>query len=422
MTPMQRLDGIFDSPPAGQRERLQAAWLASGLADARAPLPLHSMGEAPLVMSERLNAELGQRLRGLCSWLQARVEAGAWADDARWPGITQPDVLAADLAVVQAPGAPGGWALRWVEFQAFHSVTVTAQALHLAWQALHPGLLQGLQPHELPAGQASWHQAMHDWLAPLPGGVLLEHAPLAQTTAFDLLPTAALLGLTLAEPHQLRSEQGVLQRQVGDEWVDVPQVLNRLILHEDPQGEATARLLAQARAVRWRGHPAWFDRIHKGLLPQLPLPAEERCAPLAQWRALGRPAQALVLKSARSWGGTGVRLQVDAAELDALAATADAPHWIVQPRYQAFPLATARDGAPLYGELRCMLALPPDGPPWIAARLARLSRGGMASARSWSGLPGEGLAPVYAPPGSPRTFQADNRPPHAFKASCVPSE
>jgi len=43
--------------------------------------------------------------------------------------------------------------------------------------------------------------------------------------------------------------------------------------------------------------------------------------------------------------------------------------------------------------------LPKDGAePWIVCRLARMTRGPMASANGWSGLPGEGAVPVYAPP------------------------
>jgi hypothetical protein len=63
------------------------------------------------------------------------------------------------------------------------------------------------------------------------------------------------------------------------------------------------------------------------------------------------------------------------------------------------PQLHARDGAPLYPELRCIVALPRNGAePWLVCRLARMSRSPMVATGNWSGAAGEGAVPVYAPP------------------------
>lgn len=378
------------------RPALQKTW-ARLVGDDRAPLPLSCIGEVPLVMSERLHAELNTRLDQLCAWVQARVNDGEWANDPAWPGITTPDVMAADIAIVRDAGHPDGWSLRWVEFQAFHSLSVSVFGLHRAWQSLHPEL-GALEPYQLPDGESDWLEAVRRWASRSEGGALLEHEPHKQKTAFDLFATARVLNLALVDPSALREVGGVLQRRVDGagttRWIDIPHVLNRLILHEDGARGRTSRILSDARAT-WSGHPVWFDRIHKGMLTELPVAENERCTTVDRWRELKIPAEELVAKSTKSWGGAAVRMNVCAADLDAIP---DPHDWIVQPRFSSYPVATARDGAPLYGEIRSVVALPAGKRPWVASRLSRLTRIPMGSASSWSGKPGEGMVPVYAPP------------------------
>ncbi|MFK4706096.1 hypothetical protein ABIC83_002935 [Roseateles asaccharophilus] len=394
MGPMHEMTASLAVTP-GVRERLQASWLRT-VGSERAPMPLTQIAESPLVMSERLHSEVNARVADLCTWIQSKVAAGEWASDPRWPGVDAPDALAADLAIVHDPESPDGWGLRWVEFQAFHSLAASLYGIHLAALEEWPQLA-GMAPFELPAGSTDWLQATRDWIAPTPAGVLLEHAPYAQGTAFDLVAASKLWGLDLVEPGDLRTVDGRLQRGDRGAWEDVPHVFNRLILHEDTAWNRTQEVLSAGNAT-WRGHPAWFERIHKGLLPELPSASRERCARADRWRELGLPASALVLKSTLSWGGAAVRLDVTEEELDALAAQAESKDWIVQPRFTSYPVSTASDGTPVHAELRCLIALEPGKQPWLAGRLARLFRTGTASAKAWTGKPGEGMAPVYAPP------------------------
>lgn len=364
------------------------------LGEPAAAMPLQAIGETPLVMSARLHDEVTARTGMLRDWLLAQHARGRWRDDAQWGDVGAPDCLCVDLAIAKDDAAPGGWGVRWVEFQTFLSLSATVHALDVAARATWPML------HSLRAYDASrefgddWLAASRHWMAPVAGGILLERAPASQGTAFDLYGSARLWGLQVVDTTDVRlADDDTLQAFVGDRWRAVPHVVNRFIVHEAPDA-ALRRTLARAR-VSWRNHPAWFDRVHKGVLPELPLASAERCARADRWRELGVPAASLVLKAVDSWGGAHVRLHVDEHELDALP---DAHRWIVQPRFETLPLMHARDGAPLYGEIRVMLALGAGGRSWVAARLARMSRGPFAGSRHWAGRPGEGACAVYAPP------------------------
>lgn len=304
-------------------------------------------------------------------------------------------MLSADLAIVSAPGTERGWDLRWVELQTFTSLVSLIYTLHRAgaelWPELGPCTFWGAPPDG-----RDWLAATKAWMAPEPGSVLLEQNPWSQPTRADFEAARHWFGLTVTEPQQLRLRAGRLERIDESGHVHpVPHIANRLILHEAENADAVRQMLSSA-SVSWHSHPAWYYRINKGVMPELPLPQGERCARGDRWRDLGLPAEALVAKACRSYAGKSVLLNPDARGLDALD---DPGNWIVQPRFSSAPLLPAHDGAPLHGEIRCVIALPKDGAdPWTVCRLARMTRGPMASANGWSGLPGEGAVPVYAPP------------------------
>jgi hypothetical protein len=370
-----------------------AAW-GRLLGAPRFPIDPGSIGETPLVASQALIDILDGRLSALLGWLEPRLSR---RDDPTWPLAPAADVLCADLAIVQAPDTQRGWDLRWVEFQTFTSLVSTIYTLHRAsaevwpelgdltfWGRLRPGL--------------DWLEATRQWMAPEPGAILLENAPWSQATRPDFEAARHWFGLTVTDPKSLRARSGQLEHcDDSGRWHPVPHVANRLILHEVQQRFELEALLSSV-SPSWNSHPAWYYRIDKGALPDLPLPPAERCERGDRWRDLGLPAESLVAKLCHSHSGRGVRLNLDASALDALDSPED---WIVQPRFSPAPQLKARDGAPLYAEIRCIVALRKEGgDPWLVCRLARMTRGTMVSTGSWAGAAGEGAVPVYAPPAS----------------------
>ncbi len=328
----------------------------------------------------------------MLTWLGPKL---ARQRDADWPLAPAADVLSADLAIVSAPNTERGWDLRWVELQTFTSLVSLIYTLHRAGAELWPEL-NGLAFWGKPPNGSDWLSATKAWMAPEPGSILLEQDPWSQPTRADFEATRHWFGVTVTEPSALRQRGDGLER-IDENGCATPvaHIANRLILHEAAQADAVKQMLSSAH-VSWHSHPAWYYRINKGVMPHLPLPEGQRCARGDHWRDLGLPANALVAKACQSYAGKSVLLNPDADALDGLG---DPKNWVVQPRFSSAPLLQARDGAPLHGEIRCVIALPRDGTvPWVVCRLARMTRGPMASANGWSGLPGEGAVPVYAPP------------------------
>jgi hypothetical protein len=358
----------------------------------RFPIDPGWIAETPIVASRTLIDLIDRRLADLVGWLRPRL---ARRDDPAWPLAPAADVLCADIAVVSAPETEAGWDLRWVEMQTFTSLLSTIYTLHRAGAELWPEL-NDLAFSDTPPHGRDWFEATRRWMAPEPGSILLENAPWTQFTRSDFEAARRWFGLTIVDPKSLRSRSTELEYCDDDgNWRAVPHVLNRLILHETPGLPELNQLLSSV-SPSWNSHPAWYYRIDKGVLPDLPLPQAERCARGDRWRELGLPPEALVAKARHGHSGRSVKLNMDALALDRLETPED---WVVQPRYSPTPLLTARDGAPLYCEIRCLIALDDAGEsPWLVARFTRLTRGPMASASTWSGAPGEGTGPLYAPP------------------------
>lgn len=370
------------------RAALRQAW--SSRVPSASALAESAFGEMPLIASSALVAQLDERLTGVLSGLAPHLVP---APDSRWPGLPRPDVLAIDFAIAHAPG---GWSLRLVEFQAFTSALATAFLLSRAHATLWPILAARPFHGPLPPDDEI-HAAMGRILAPAGTGIVLEHRPRRQRTRFDIEATAHLWNLQVANPRCLRRRGDTLLVRRHRRWAQVEHIVNRLIPHQVPNPRAVSALLAGC-STSWHSHPAWFYRVDKGLLPEIPLPAAERCARADQWESLGLAPEDLVLKACHSFGGRDVHIGTTAAALRALHSPSG---WLVQPRYAPYPLLMARDGVPLFGEIRCMVGLPSLGHPWLMARVVRLSRGAKVSMGTVKGLPGEGATLLYAPPACP---------------------
>jgi hypothetical protein len=364
---------------------MHAAWIRL-LGNPRFPVDAGWIGETPLIASQTLIDRLDERLKNLVGWLGPRLDRQS---DPAWPLAPAADVLSADLAIVEAPETDTGWDLRWVEIQTFTSLVSTIYTLHRAaadvWPELAARAFWG-------GGRSDWLAATRAWMAPREGSILLEHAPWSQGTRPDFEAAARWFGLTVTDAKDVRARGDVLERRDDSgRWHPVPHVANRLILHEAPAREELQAMLAHV-APSWNSHPAWYYRVDKGVMPDLPFAPAERCARADRWRSLGLAPEKLVAKACHSHSGRGVKLHLDAATLDALDSS-----WIVQPRFSPMPLRKARDGAALYGEIRCIVALN-EKEPWLACRLVRLNREPVTSTARWSGAPGEGTVPLYAPP------------------------
>lgn len=367
------------------------AWRAA-CPGAAVSLDEHLISELPVVASARLDRLLQERSADLCQ--QLRPYLTAESIPAAWKNACDADVLTVDYAVIADPQSESGWNIRLVEFQAFTSILATSYLLHQAYSEIAPPLAQ-LRPWQMLPTQQHWLQATREWLCAGKSTALLEHAHQKRATSFDLNASSVLWNMPLLAPEdvELRSDQHIKSRLDGR---TIERLCNRLILSEIAEQTATISKLQQAQ-VEWQNHPGWYFAVNKGLAPHLHLQGEPKNAFAPQWRSLGLPASQLVAKNCLSFAGKDLLLHTTAHQLDTLPSAQD---WLVQPRYQAYPLLHDEDGAPLFAEIRLMLQIKPAQAPWTAMQLLRWYRGDRASASGFQGRFGEGLSVLYKPPHS----------------------
>jgi hypothetical protein len=355
------------------------------VANARHPLLPAYIAEAPLVASQELLNQLNLRTHDLCEQLRPQLAA---SKDALWGPVAPLDVITLDFALVEDEAQ--GWGVRVVELQAFTSVVATASVLADIGREIWPAT-NDLLFHD---PVSSWRESFKRWAAPHEASALVETQPWQQKTAFDFEAARQVLGVPVVALEDLQRQGGRLHLPQAAGGRPLSHILNRVILHTVPEPTLVSKLLVGAD-VSWHSHPQGYYQVSKAAMTQLNLPRGEGVARADEWRRLGLPASDLVLKAVSSFGGADVFLHVTEPQLDELP---NATEWLVQPRYQPLAVRTAADGAPVFVEIRCVVALQPGVTPWTAARFTRMYRGGKASASTFNGDSGVGMSVLLSPP------------------------
>lgn len=208
--------------------------------------------------------------------------------------------------------------------------------------------------------------------------VLLEIEPEQQVTNIDFLRARQLLGLKVLCISKLKKEGKKLFYK-DDEGNKVPvyRIYNRVIFDELNKRQDLKRefYFKDEVDVEWVGHPNWFFRISKYIMPMLNhIRFVPSCLYLDQLDEYPEDLNKYVLKPLYSFAGSGVQLNITSELLDQLE---DKENYILQKRvdYQPFPIAP--DGG-VKVEIR-MLMIWEHGAPTarIVNNLVRLSKGEM---------------------------------------------
>ena len=207
--------------------------------------------------------------------------------------------------------------------------------------------------------------------------VLLEIEPEKQTTQIDFWGTAHHLGLKVLCLSKVikRDKKLFYLDEAGDE-VEIKRIYNRVIfdeLHSRPDFVPGFNLTDEIEA-KWVGHPNWFNRISKYILPLLKSKYVPECFYLDKLEQYPDDLENYVLKPLYSFSGTGVELHVTKEMLDAVQ---DKSNYILQ-RKVTYDRVIKSPNEPVKVEIR-MLMLWKDGDPraQIVNNLARLSKGEM---------------------------------------------
>lgn len=345
------------------------------------------LAELPLI----LPADLRERCERAATEILAEVsrpEVRAAGEDAipdafRVPRTDSlPHFLAIDLAIVR--GVEGDLEPRLVELQAFSS---------LYGMELVQGEIWGEILATMPEMPARWTQLFggldRDRYVDLlrrtivadedpEQVVLLEIEPENQKTRADFHVIEDLLGVRTVCATTVRKEGRRLLAPIGDRWVPVRRIFNRIVFDElEKAGSVLPWSWHDDLDVTWVAHPNWYWIWSKHTLPRIRL----RWAPVTRYLSevtrLPDDLDRYVLKPLFSYAGSGVVVDVTKTAIEAIP-PAERGSWILQEKVEYAPALAAPDGAGVKGEIR-MMFLRPEGSSelTLAINLARLSRGKM---------------------------------------------
>ncbi|GAB3883834.1 hypothetical protein [Spirosoma agri] len=212
--------------------------------------------------------------------------------------------------------------------------------------------------------------------------ILLEIYPEKQKTRVDFAVTERYLGVAPVCLTKIKKEGRQLFYEKDGQLIRIKRIYNRLIfddLQNFPDLQTDFHLTDDVD-VEWVGHPNWFFRISKYTLPFIKSPYVPASYFLSDLTEYPADLENYVLKPLFSFAGSGVKLHITAADLDAIPAD-QRTGYLIQRKVKYEPVVQAPDGL-IKAEIRMLFIWPKgDAKPTLLTNLSRLSRGEMIGVR-----------------------------------------
>ena len=211
--------------------------------------------------------------------------------------------------------------------------------------------------------------------------ILLEIEPEKQTTYIDMLSTSRELGIPcLCITKVKKQDRSLFYENAEGQEVLIKKIYNRVIFDELDQRQDLKLNFAftDDLDVEWIGHPNWFFRISKFLLPYLNNSYVPKTYFLRDLKEYPEDLENYVLKPLFSFAGSGVIIDVTHADLDAVT---DRNNYILQEKVHYEPIIKA-PGEPVKCEVRLLMLWPKsEKRPFIINNLVRMSKGKMVGVK-----------------------------------------
>lgn len=207
--------------------------------------------------------------------------------------------------------------------------------------------------------------------------VLLEIEPEKQNTKIDFYYANRDLGIpVLCVTEVIREGKKLFYRNTNGEKIQIRRIYNRVIFDElDLRKDLELQFsFTEELEVEWAGHPNWYTRISKFILPYLHGPYFIETTLLSELKEIPEDLENYVLKPLFSFSGSGVIFHVKKEDVEAVK---EKDLYILQKKVHYLPVVQAPDGK-VKVEVRILCLWPEeDGSPTIVGNLVRLSRGEM---------------------------------------------
>lgn len=209
--------------------------------------------------------------------------------------------------------------------------------------------------------------------------VLLEIEPEKQTTYIDMAVTAAELGLkVLCVTKVIKNGNKLFYKDdIGNE-IEIRRIYNRVIFDELYQRDDLKLQFSfqDDLDIKWVGHPNWFTRISKYIMPQLKNKYVPETRFLHEIEEIPSDLDNYVLKPLFSFAGAGVIIDVTKEDIEKIDDN-NKSNFVLQRKVTYHPVLKSPN-EPVKVEIRMMLAWPDNNErPIIINNLVRLSKGKM---------------------------------------------
>jgi len=207
--------------------------------------------------------------------------------------------------------------------------------------------------------------------------ILLEIEPEKQNTKIDFYYCRRDLGIPIVCVTELikKGQQLFYKNEKGAE-IRVKRIYNRVIFDElDLRTDLKLNFhFSDDLDVEWAGHPNWFFRISKFILPFLKGKYFIETTLLSDLAAIPEDLENYVLKPLFSFSGSGVIFHVKKEDIEAVV---EKELYILQKKVNYIPIVQSPDGK-VKCEVRVLCVWKKnDAAPTLLCNLARLSRGEM---------------------------------------------
>ncbi|MNX39635.1 hypothetical protein D3C86_700000 [compost metagenome] len=207
--------------------------------------------------------------------------------------------------------------------------------------------------------------------------ILLEIEPEKQNTKIDFYYCRRDIGIPIVCVTDIikKGKQLFYKNSEGHEIL-VKRIYNRVIFDElDLRTDLKLDFhFSDDLDVEWAGHPNWFFRISKFILPYLKGKYFIETTLLSELKEIPEDLENYVLKPLFSFSGSGVIFHVKKEDIEAVA---DKELYILQKKVNYIPIIQSPDGK-VKAEVRVLYVWNKgDASPTLLCNLARLSRGEM---------------------------------------------
>jgi len=211
--------------------------------------------------------------------------------------------------------------------------------------------------------------------------VLLEIDPHHQTTAVDFYVTRNILGIEIVCVRDIiKKGRSLYYLNENKEEVKIEKVFNRVIFDELHQRDDLQMSFSfqDDLDIEWIGHPNWFFRISKYLLPLLEGKYIPKSYFLDKIDDYPEDLQNYVLKPMFSFAGAGVHINVTPEIIDSIQ---NKSNYILQEKVSYAPIVKTKDVNAKVEIRMIMIHNSKTNKIEIASNLVRLSKGEMVGVR-----------------------------------------